>query len=247
MCSYFTIGCDPELIMAKNGRIIPADSYLEFKSSFGTDGCDAVTELRPGYDSNPIALTAKIKKILDYGAGQIPADVGLYSGHFQYDYPIGGHIHIGMSMESRFIIMNMNIALEALSNCIDDIAQRDERRSSGYGQIGDYRENNWGFEYRTPGSWLLSPATTLSYLTMAKLAVLAYTEQKDRLKPVVSLDTIHSIYGDKKLLENIGTIYEDTLKIPIPDDCVKGIKVIQELIKVKINWNDNIRSYWRLV
>jgi len=34
----------------------------------------------------------------------------------------------------------------------------------------------YGFEYRTPGSWLLSPSTTLVTLTLAKLAIIGTTE-----------------------------------------------------------------------
>ena len=58
--------------------------------------------------------------------------------------------------------------LGSLSNCIDDKEQKQKRERTGYGKLSAYRRKSYGFEYRTPGSFLLSPSTTLVTLNSCK-------------------------------------------------------------------------------
>ena len=94
MCT-FTLGCDPELVCRLNGRFVSAHNYFKSNSSFGLDGCDSIAELRPGYSESPIDLTAKIKTIIDYGHEKQP-ELEFYSGHYQDNMALGGHIHFGI-------------------------------------------------------------------------------------------------------------------------------------------------------
>ena len=50
----FTIGCDPELVLRKNGKFVSASNYYKKNASFGLDGCNSIAELRPGYSESPI-------------------------------------------------------------------------------------------------------------------------------------------------------------------------------------------------
>lgn len=227
----FTLGCDPELICQRNGSFVPAHRHFKSNSSFGLDGCEATAEIRPGYSESPIDLTAKIKIILDYGHSKAP-ELEFLSGHYQHDYSIGGHIHFSVEPQPK-IIDGLDTVLGSLSNCIDDKDQRNKRERSGYGKKGAYRRKSYGFEYRTPGSFLLSPTTTLVTLTLAKLTVLGVTE--DDLDFYQIKERKHSCTFIKNL--------KNTFK-SIPDDCREGLKELDMLIGKRWDWNTNILPAW---
>jgi hypothetical protein len=180
----FTIGCDPELVLRKNGKFVSASNYYKKNASFGLDGCNSIAELRPGYSESPIDLTAKIKIILEYGHEKHP-ELEMFAGHYQDSYPIGGHIHLSCQPKPK-LIDSLDTVLYSLSNVIDDKEQRTARENSGYGKISAYRTKEHGMEYRTPGSWCLSPSVTLVTLTLTKLTALAVTEDDINLKEMKS-------------------------------------------------------------
>jgi len=64
--SSFTLGCDPELILHRNGQFVPAHNFFKSNSSFGLDGCESTAEIRPGFSASPIDLTTKNYQILVY-------------------------------------------------------------------------------------------------------------------------------------------------------------------------------------
>ena len=231
MC--FTIGCDPELVVRKNGQFACADSFFKPNSSMGLDGCSSIAEVRPGYSESPIDLSAKIYMILQYGHSKFP-ELEFAAGHYQNDFALGGHIHFSISPEPK-IISALDIVLRSLSNCIDDKDQRCKRERTGYGKISSYRKKYYGFEYRTPGSWLLSPSTTLVTLTLAKLAIMGVTE--DDLDFIEIKQRQHSCTFLKSLKHSL---------ISIPDDCREGLKELDILLTKKLDWNQNILPNWGL-
>ncbi len=143
-------------------------------TSFGLDSCESTAEIHPGFSESPIDLTSKIIQILEYGHDKVP-DHEFYSGHYVTDYAIGGHTHFSLEPSPK-VIAALDLVLGSLSNCIDDKQQRQKRERSGYGKKGAYRKKSYGFEYRTPGSFLLSPSVSLVHLTLAKLAVIGVLE-----------------------------------------------------------------------
>ncbi len=227
----FTIGCDPELVCRLNGQFVPARNYFKTHSSFGLDGCDSTAEIRPGYSESPIDLTSKIHKILDYGVEKNP-QLEFYSGHFVDNLTIGGHTHFSVTPNEK-IIDALDTVLGSLSNCIDDKQQKQKRERSGYGKKGAYRKKSYGFEYRTPGSFLLSPSTTLVHLTLAKLAVIGVTE--DKLNFTQLKQRQHSSTFLKNLKHYLKTI---------PDDCKEGLKSLDILLTKNINWDQDILPNW---
>lgn len=228
----FTIGCDPELVCFRNGSYTPAHSYFKSRSSFGLDGNDAVAEIRPGYSESPVDLTAKIRTVLEYGHKKAP-ELEFYAGHYQADFPTGGHIHVS-TPQTPAIIDALDTVLYSLSNCIDDRVQRQKREKTGYGKLGAYRRKEYGFEYRTPGSWLLSPATALITLTLTKLAVLGV--QEDGLDFEQMKKRQHSLTFLRNLKNELKTI---------PDDCREGLKELDLLLAHKpLDWNVNILPNW---
>jgi hypothetical protein len=227
----FTIGCDPELICHHNGRFVPASDYFKANSSFGLDGCEVTAEIRPGFSESPVDLTAKIFQILEYGHDKAP-ELEFYAGHYVNDYAIGGHTHFSVSAESQ-IIQALDVVLGSLSDCIDARDQRLKRERTGYGKRGAYRTKGYGFEYRTPGSFLLCPSVTLVHLTLAKLAVVGV--QEDNLNFVELKKRQRSLYFIKNLKHFLHTI---------PDDCKEGLKELDILLNKKLNWNQDILPNW---
>ena len=229
----FTIGCDPELICRRNGQFTPAHNYFKSASSFGLDGCESTAEIRPGYSESPVDLTSKIYQILEYGNEKDP-ELEFYSGHFQDDYAIGGHTHFSLDPDPQ-IIDALDFVLGSLSNCIDDKIQRQKRERSGYGKKSAYRRKSYGFEYRTPGSFLLSPSVTLVHLTLAKLAVIGVIE--DNLNFNELKNRQHSCTFLKNLKHYLHTI---------PEDCREGLKELDILLGKKLDWNQDILPNWGL-
>lgn len=227
----FTIGADPELICRLNGKFVPAYNYFKANSSFGLDGCEATAEIRPGYSESPLDLTSKIYQILEYGHDKAP-DLEFYSGHFVDNYAIGGHIHFSIEPTGK-IINALDVVLGSLSNCIDDKSQRLKRETTGYGKKGAYRKKSYGFEYRTPGSFLLSPSTALVHFALSKLAVIGALE--DNIDFTELKQRQHSCTFLRHLKHNLHTI---------PDDCKEGLKELDTLLNKKINWDENILPNW---
>jgi hypothetical protein len=229
----FTIGCDPELICHRNGQFVPAHNFFKSNSSFGLDGCESTAEIRPGFSESPIDLTAKIYTILDYGHDKAP-DLEFISGHYVDDYSIGGHTHISIDPIPE-VIDALDIVLGSFSNCIDDKMQRQKRERNGYGKRGAYRRKSYGFEYRTPGSFLLSPSVTLVHLTLSKLAVVGVLEDKVDFNELKNRQ--HSCTFLKSLKHSLHTI---------PDDCKEGLKELDTLLGKRLNWNADILPNWGL-
>ncbi|MBZ0184468.1 MAG: hypothetical protein K8F60_18560 [Melioribacteraceae bacterium] len=227
----FTIGCDPELGIRLNGSHAHARRFFKANSSFGLDGNDSTAELRPGYSESPIDLTAKIRTILEYGHSKHP-ELEFISGHMVDDYTVGGHIHIGTAPNDE-VVANLDTVLGALSDCIDDLEQREKRRNYGYGRKGAYRRKSYGFEYRVPGSWLLSPSVTLVTLTLAKLTV---------LNENIDYDKFNRFDNPQEFLRRFKNITPS-----IPPDCQEGLLELQILLNSdRPNWNVNILPNWGL-
>jgi len=227
----FTIGADPELVARHNGVFVQANKYFRFNSSFGTDGNSDICEIRPGYCESPIELTAKIKTVLEYGHEKAP-DLEFYAGHYVDGYPIGGHIHVSVEPTTK-VVNSLDTVLYSLSNCIDDKEQREKRQRTGYGKRFAHRRKDHGFEYRTQGSWLISPAVTLVTFTLTKLAVIAAIDDDIDLNEVKG--NIHS----NTFLKNI----ESFIKT-IPEDCMEGLTQLKKLLTKPIDWNQNILPNW---
>jgi len=229
-----TLGCDPELVCRLNGQFTSANNYFKFRSSMGLDGNEEIAELRPGYCTSPIDLTAKIRTVLEYGHSQNP-DLEFYAGHYVDDYPIGGHIHLGVEA-TLDIIDGLDIVLSSLSDIMDDKEQVIKRRESGYGKKKSYRNKSYGMEYRSPGSFLLSPTIALVTFTLAKLTVVAVTEDELNFDTLKARDSSHDFLAKFKA-------YLKT----IPEDCEAGLDALEELLTKQINWDENILPNWGLV
>ena len=231
--SQLTLGCDPELVCRLNGKFTSASEYFRPSSSMGLDGNDSIAEIRPGLSESPIKKKKKIKTVLEYGNEKHP-ELEFFSGHYVDGYPIGGHIHISAKPTDE-LIDSLDTVLYSFSDCIDDKDQRHKRETSGYGNRKSHSSKYYGFEYRTPGSWLLSPSTALVTLTLAKLTTIGVLEDH------IDFVNIKSDQDPCHFLKN----YKDYLET-IPPDCEEGLTELGFLLNMNIDWNQNILPNWGL-
>jgi hypothetical protein len=181
---------DPELVLLDRNEptVIAADNYLVRTAKFGVDGHRYIAELRPEPAETPKDLVTNLRRTLAFG-GQPILDLKWLAGPFKHKKPLGGHIHFGSVYMDERIREALDGYLPILLSHIEDekeatlrrcttryegIVQRD--RGVPYGLLGDFREKKWGFEYRTPSSFILTPAITRGVLTAAKAIVLEELE-----------------------------------------------------------------------
>jgi hypothetical protein len=184
------LGADPEfmLLNAKSGKIVAASDFFPRD---GLVGCDniripnrqqrPVAEIRPRPDLSPHNLIDNIRHALNTAIRMAPYRNLKWVAGSQPSgsYSIGGHIHFSN------IDLNNNL-LRALENylaipvfLIENPVSAARRRKK-YGLLADVRFKQYGgFEYRTPGSWLVSPQIALAILCLAKVVATHYMELTD--------------------------------------------------------------------
>ncbi len=166
-----SLGCDPEFeIFDDCGDILEADEYIrsEYGSKIGVDGAGSQLELRPDPSESPTDVVKDIESILSEFSEEYEYEISTKGDNFS----LGGHIHFGcpngrLPHRDDFIgVLDgwLGSRLRELNGSV--------RREDGYGRLGDYRTNDWGFEYRTlPASIFLKPEMAHAVFTVChKLA-----------------------------------------------------------------------------
>ena len=171
----FTIGCDCELVISENNRILVSSDYVETTDAFGADGDGTVFEIRPGYSKCPLELVRKINKTMKNFLDKNSSFSSLKweAGSIALGRSIGGHIHFGtsnlLSREvSGFFLGNY---LAPIYYLIENKNKIIERNNIGYGLFNDTRPQSHGFEYRALGSWITSPYVSSAILCLAKAII----------------------------------------------------------------------------
>lgn len=188
MKTRLTIGADPEFCLAQEsgGRAIRAcDAGLLFDSDFGVDGCSSTGELRPHYGPTSVILTANIRKLIKSGLEtssrrQINQYIFL-AGHYKHGMSLGGHIWLqGFTFDQHVLGKKLDLVLGELSNGIDNLAERERRKSAGYGKGWRCDKGPNAIEYRAPGSWLLNPHVTFLNLWVAEAVAYQYMDKVEK-------------------------------------------------------------------
>ena len=181
----FSLGCDPEILLRNDQSCVAAINYTansnsEFKyGSYGVDGCTYLLEFRPREAHTPYALTRNIQSVFKracknnealsnviWMAG--PGKLVPKEGQVDHGYSTGGHIHFGLK-RAPFMIPMLDKYLAAFYMLLEDERDAKVRKlNREYGQLGDCRRQDWGFEYRTLSSWVYSPGVALAVLSTAK-------------------------------------------------------------------------------
>jgi hypothetical protein len=180
----FTMGADPELII-KQGTEILNKHILQEGDEFGIDGNGVLFEARPDPDLSPLAITQNIRGIFVRQCLRNPKhlDYDWFAGSAHGGYTLGGHIHFGIKEDVIAPLEATRILSQyvgAITMLLEDTEQgKIRRRHKGgpnqmvgyYGHIEDWRPQSFGFEYRTPASWITSPYVTAAVLCLAKVVM----------------------------------------------------------------------------
>jgi hypothetical protein len=189
-----TIGADPELafwcpIPGTHRRIEAykvinpgsSDRVAILDTRLGTDARAETAELRVQESTDPIQLARNIGNVI---TGYIKHK--RFRPTYYLDWyadnrveRVGGHIHFGHpSIEDydedtgRFrlvgkIARHLDTLLSVPLMMVEDSRLARERKGSSYGSFLDIRPQPYGFEYRTPPSFLATPELTTSVLCLA--------------------------------------------------------------------------------
>lgn len=231
-----TFGADPEIVIEKDQRLLPAHKCLIFESDFGRDGNSSTAELRPHYGKNTIELVANIRRLIKDGVSKIKAlqDCRLLAGHYKYDLPIGGHIHIaGFSGSMDALGSRLDLVLGTLSDCIDDLEEREARRADGYGSGWRTDTPHGGIEYRMPGSWLLSPHVAFLNLWLAEATTYAFVNKQET--PFKTLEELGGCEGLIAFAQEVKNVNNKEVFFAVAD------KVFSNL---PLDWWGDVKEAW---
>jgi len=184
-----TIGCDPEFIFTDplNVMAIPAWQVLSNRKNrgpildrdFGTDTHSETAEVRVLPSTNPLDLVREIGKVLATGVkGQSSGKRAFYLNWYADNRfeAVGGHIHFGHKLledceTDEGPILAITGALDDLLSIVVMMVEAPERarwrKQGSYGGRRDIRVQDYGFEYRTPPSFLASPQLASGTLCLA--------------------------------------------------------------------------------
>jgi hypothetical protein len=160
--STIKLGLDPEFLITQNGELTSAHLLLGTvkEGQIGTDGIKEgyreIGELRPD-PGTPEELVSNVKKlyqslnvILKVKANEYKVFAG---GGRRHNFSLGGHIHFNIPSDiglTQLLDDFIGKTLQSLEG-----AGRPQRRD--YGRLSDVRAKPYGFEYRTPPSFIGKP------------------------------------------------------------------------------------------
>ncbi len=174
--SDFLIGTDPEIVLVKpDNTLLKVRGVIPEQGQFGVDGHGYIAELRPEPAMFPKDLTENLRTAMASRYHTLK-NYRWQASPWLYDKPLGGHIHFGVDMEDTAVealekLMPIILAL------IEPNAAAKQRRSfafyhqTPYGLLGDVRAKNWGWEWRVPSSFIISPGVTTAVLALCKAIV----------------------------------------------------------------------------
>lgn len=187
LVNRYPVGADPEFVFSQKVEGLPY--ILEARSLglrpgmfCGADGNGVLVEVRPKAYRSCVKVTASILDSLRWLVRKCPTvlNTEFLSGAFLFGFPIGGHVHFGRKRPTRpREVLAMDSLMDALmrEGVFSQEQQKlrmqgvPERRIQGYGEPGEYRLQQHGYEYRSFPSWLDSPELTFLILTLSKLVV----------------------------------------------------------------------------
>ena len=249
------LGADPEFILINRdtGKMVPASRFLPRQ---GKVGCDSIRipnrqqrpigELRPEPSASPLILAENIRKTLLQGVRLLPySNIQWVAGSQPTNnYPIGGHIHFNVDCSSKL--------LRALDNYLAspvflmENSTTSSMRRTKYGLLSDFRLKEYGFEYRTISSWLVSPEISKGVLCLAKLIVDNYMELSANY--FTRIDVQRAFYsGDKSYLRNLyPEIWQTITALPDAKKYASHLEPINELCRNAKEWDESkdIRETW---
>ncbi|ABZ83826.1 hypothetical protein HM1_0729 [Heliomicrobium modesticaldum Ice1] len=247
-----TLGADPEFMFkhSRSGRLVPANRFFQTDGPIGCDRRKAIAEIRPAPKTAARELTQAIGALLAGAAAKVrKKPVRMLAGAMPLSqFPIGGHIHFG-GLPLTFPILRALDNYLLIPLFLIERGDAAIRRRKYYGYIGDVRlKGPDRFEYRSPSSWLVSPAITLATLSLAKLIV----EQALHLPRNLFSDgeAIEAFYaGDKEYFRRrVAGLRQDLESLPGYEAVAGDILPLWRMIDEGREWDDEVdlRQVWRI-
>ena len=166
------IGADPEFALIhkrRDGEERSVNAYRICGRShkFGCDGRQDTAEIRPEPADSPQELITHIYEC--FYEGLKLTNAGRYfwkAGSYVTGKPLGGHIHFNYNSPPGEFCRALDHLLGVPIARLEDQEERHHRCYS-YGNFYSYRGQDWGVEYRTPASWLVSKGIAFGVLSIA--------------------------------------------------------------------------------
>lgn len=269
----FKIGCDPEFgLLDEKSKLVVPD--LPNTNIVGLDGSGVIAEIRPKENEDPKVVVKNIKSALQDITFQKVINCKWKAGNMAGRHPIGGHIHFGIRefidkkssvtpddevdfnlynkfeyICNKFITKPLDHYLACYMSLIEDAREARVRQKRQYGQLSNIRTPAHGIEYRTLGSWLISPEISEAVLSLAK--VIMYEIVNNDLKSMDNIwarDFAEAFHLRDK--DKIKTLYiEIKSKIQsceLYGDFKKKFEILDDLIESNKSWKSStdMRNSW---
>lgn len=253
------LGADPEFMLI-NQRTRKMVSASQFFPKDGMVGCDAirmpnrqyrpVAELRPRPDRSPIKLVSNIRYALDRATSMAPSqNVNWVAGSQPVPgYSIGGHIHFSNIELTTALVRTLDNYIGIPLFLIEKPATAASRRKK-YGYLADYRVKDYGgFEYRTPGSWLMSEKITAAAICLAKIVSTHYLQLS---RNVLTRAEAHQNFysGEKEYFKKVfPQLWSDIQKTEMYDKYEDELAILPYMIENDLQWNEkmDVRKGWKM-
>jgi len=252
------LGTDMELMLRNSaGKMVLASKYFTRLGSVGCDGRSVqrdgkrlpLLELRPNPEDSPVKLLNNLRETMLAAAKKINrANVEWRGGSMPFrPYGIGGHIHFsGVPLSSHLIkVLDLYLAVPLM---LVENPQTAALRRPTYGFLGDFRPKDWGFEYRTPASFLVSKEVTEAAYCLAYVLAVHHAELPlvDIYEPTIqqsfyngSAETFHPIVAaNLSVLRQLSTY----------DRFRSYIEPLFRMVESGQSWDENVdvRKVWAI-
>lgn len=247
------LGADPEFIL-RNRRTGRTVSAARFFTRWGVVGLDRIyfrrngvnfyplAEVRPPPSADPLQLVENLRRAIARAAGAVRGHNIRFEagGTARSRFTLGGHIHFSNVRLTTDLLHTLDNYLALPVLFLENPVSCRLRRPR-YGYLGDWRpQPHGGFEYRTPGSWMISPQYAAAVLCLAKAIVQDYP----LLRRNVLVDPVNqqAFYrADKATLRpHFWSLWQDLQSSPVFREFKEHIELIHQMVSDERRWNERV-------
>lgn len=199
---------------------------------------------------------------------------GSYHQHSGQNLGIGGHIHFGLPKvfrnglekikdgklagqeDYKRISTILSQYVGAVSVLIEDKDQGYHRRNgfaagngTKYGFIDDWRNQEWGFEYRTPSSWMTAPNVACAIMCLGKV-VMNEIVNNDKFKAPNRVKNNHIMEMDITSLRQMWPdIWNEITRMSLYPQYKNYLDLLHFMVKKEVTWfpRASLKSAWGIV
>jgi len=253
------LGADPEFILRhrRTGRTVSA---ARFFSRWGVVGLDRacfkrngvliypLAEVRPPPSPDPLELVENLRRAFVRAASAVRGHrISFQAGGTALRrFSIGGHIHFSNARLSTDLLRALDnyVALPVL--LLENPVSSRLRRPR-YGYLGDWRpQPHGGFEYRTPGSWVISPQYAAAVLCLAKAVAQDYPLLRRNV--FLSAANQRAFYAADKaaLRPHFFPLWNDMRASSVAREFARHLELIHQMVSEERRWNErvDIKKRW---